>query len=35
MKQPIVYPAQMDTQSFGYLRVRATTQDVLPIEILL
>lgn len=32
MNQPIIYPAQMDTQSFGYLRVRATTQDVLPIE---
>lgn len=31
MKHRLVYPAQMDTQSFGYLRVRTTTQDVLPI----
>lgn len=32
MNQHLVYPAQMGTQSFGNLRVRTTTQDVLPIE---
>lgn len=32
MNKHIVYPTQMDTQSFGYLRVRATTQDVLPVD---
>lgn len=32
MKHRIVYPAQMETQSLGYLRVRTMTQDVFPIE---
>lgn len=32
MNNHIIYPAQMDTQSFGYLRVRTTSQDVLPID---
>lgn len=32
MNKHIVYPSQMDTQSLGYLRVRTTTMDVLPVE---
>ncbi len=32
MNKHIVYPTQMDTQSLGYLRVRTTTMDVLPVE---
>lgn len=32
MYRHIVYPAQMETQSLGYLRVRTTTQNLLPIE---
>ena len=32
MNNHIVYPAKMDTQSFGSLRVRTTTMDVLPID---
>lgn len=32
MMQHIVYPTQMETQAFGILRVRTTTQEVLPIE---
>ncbi len=32
MKPRLIYPAQMETQSFGNLRVRTTTQDVFPIE---
>lgn len=32
MKQHMVYPTQMETQAFGNLRVRTTTQGVLPIS---
>lgn len=32
MNQRMVYPTQMDTQALGYLRVRTTTQGVLPIN---
>lgn len=32
MNKPLIYPAQMDTQSLGGLQVRTVTQDVLPID---
>ena len=32
MNKHIIYPAQMDTQSLGRLKVRTTTQELLPID---